>query len=230
MLIWSFKITVFQKLWRKKPLDIVINNYTWEYWCFPYTSQKLSQIEIQNWQKCQIYINNVNAVLIWKPRLRKSSPVFFSLNDFHWIQWIHWIMTKFKNSMVTRNSTQLATCTLPVEVMKITFPSLALVGYLLPFTSANEYQTRCSRDILFFATASGNVSDISYGVSLVTIPLLDPVNSLNSWKTQVIHLFRWWSPRCRSICSVWWSGTYSQCGTFWRFRPVSRGIHRYIRM
>ena len=75
----------------------------------------------------------------------------FSLNDFCWI---HWIKTKSKFSMVT-------------------FPSLALVRYLLPFTSANSYLTRCSWENLIFATTSGNISVISCGVSLVTIPVLD---------------------------------------------------------
>ena len=36
--------------------------------------------------------------------------------------------------MVTRNNGQLATCTLPVVMIKITFPLLALVRYILPFT------------------------------------------------------------------------------------------------
>ena len=75
--------------------------------------------------------------------------------------------------MVTRNSTQLATCALLVAVIKITFPLLALVTYLLPFTPVSSYLSRCSWENLIFATASGNVSVISYGVCLVTIPLLD---------------------------------------------------------
>ena len=100
-------------------------------------------------------------------------PIEFSLNDFHWIQWIHWTITKSKNSMVTRNNTQLVTCTLPVAVIKITFPLLALVRYLLPFTPVNSCLTRCSLENLIFATASGNVSVVSCSVSLVTILLLD---------------------------------------------------------
>ena len=79
-------------------------------------------------------------------------------------------MTKSKNGMVTRNSTQLATCTLLVAVIKITFPSIALVWYLVPFTPVNSYQTRCSWENLHFATTSGNMSFTSCGVSLVTIP------------------------------------------------------------
>ena len=78
-----------------------------------------------------------------------------------------------KNGMVTRNNTQLVTCTLPVVLIKFTFPSLALVRYLLPFTPVNSYLTRYSWEHLVFATTSGNVSVISCGVSLVTTPHLD---------------------------------------------------------
>ena len=70
-------------------------------------------------------------------------------------------MTKSENSMVIRNNTQLATYVLPVTVIKNTFPSLALVKYLLPFTPVNSYLTRRSWDNLIFATTSGNVSVIS---------------------------------------------------------------------
>ena len=73
------------------------------------------------------------------------------------------------------NNTQLATCTLPVAVIQITFPSPALVRYLLSFTSANCKLTRCSWKSLIFPTPSGNVSVISYGVSLLTIAPLDLV-------------------------------------------------------
>ena len=76
-------------------------------------------------------------------------------------------------SMVTRNNTQLATYTLPVAVIKITFTPLALVRYSLLFTRVNSYPTGCSWVNLILATCSGNVSAYSYGVSLVTILLLD---------------------------------------------------------
>ena len=72
-----------------------------------------------------------------------------------------------------RNNTQLTMCTLPMAVIKITFPLLALVRYLLSFVLVNSYLTRCSWENLIFATASLNVSVISYGLSLVTKPLLD---------------------------------------------------------
>ena len=81
------------------------------------------------------------------------------------------IMTKSKNSIVTRNDTSLGTCMLPVAVIKITFPLLALVRYLLLFNIVNSYVTRCSWENLIFYTASGNVSGISYGVSLASILL-----------------------------------------------------------
>ena len=106
-------------------------------------------------------------------RFRKLYIIEFSLNDFHWIQWFHWIMTKSKNGMVTRNGTKLATCTLPVAVIKITFLALVLVRYLLPFSPVNCYLNRCIWVNLILAIVSGNVSANSYGVSLVTIPLLD---------------------------------------------------------
>ena len=44
------------------------------------------------------------------------------------------------------------------------------VRYQLPFLS---YLTRCSWENLHFAATSRNISVISCGVSLVTIPLLD---------------------------------------------------------
>ena len=65
-------------------------------------------------------------------------------------------MTKSKSRMTTRNNTQLATGTLPVVVIKCTFPSLALMRYLLPLTAFNSYLTKCSWENLIFATASGN--------------------------------------------------------------------------
>ena len=82
--------------------------------------------------------------------------------------------------MVTGNNTQLATCTIQMSVIKISFPLLALVRYLLPFTPVNSYLTICSWENLIFATASKNVAFISCGVSLVTIPLWIYSFSLNS--------------------------------------------------
>ena len=82
------------------------------------------------------------------------------------------MMTKSKNGMVSRSNTQLATGTLAVVVIKITFPPLAQVRYLFPCPTVNSYLTRCSRENLIFVTTSENISVISYGVSLVTIPLL----------------------------------------------------------
>ena len=75
--------------------------------------------------------------------------------------------TKSKNGTVTRNNTQLVTCTLAVTVIKITLPSLAMVRYLLPFTPVNSYPTRCRWGNLIFATTSGYIYLISYGVFLV---------------------------------------------------------------
>ena len=103
--------------------------------------------------------------------------------------------------MVTRNNTQLATCTLPVGVIKTTFPLLALVRYLLQFTPVNSYLTRCSWENFIFATASGIVSTISCGVSLVTIPLLDLL---------IFHWIQWKSFRENSIYPMrkWVFGTF----------------------
>ena len=54
-------------------------------------------------------------------------------------------MSKSKNVKVTRNSTQLETCTVPVAVIKITFSPL------LPFTPVNSYLSRCGQKNLVFA-------------------------------------------------------------------------------
>ena len=75
--------------------------------------------------------------------------------------------------MVTRNSTQLATCTLLAAVIKMPFPSQDSVRYLLLFTPVNSYLTRCSWENLHFATTFGNKSVISCGVSVVIIPALN---------------------------------------------------------
>ena len=74
--------------------------------------------------------------------------------------------------MVTRNNTQLERCTIPVSVIK-KIPLLPVVRYLLPLTPVNSYLTRCNWEHLIIATASRNVSVISCGLSLVTLPLLD---------------------------------------------------------
>ena len=50
---------------------------------------------------------------------------------------------------------------------------ISLVIYLFQFTPVNSYQTTHSWEKLISSTTSGNISVISYGVSLVTIPLLD---------------------------------------------------------
>ena len=82
--------------------------------------------------------------------------------------------------MVTKNNNQLATCILQVAVIKITYPSLALVRYLLQFTPVYSYRIRCSCENLI----SGNIFVVSYGVFLVAISLLDllifSLNSVNS--------------------------------------------------
>ena len=82
-------------------------------------------------------------------------------------------MNKSKNGMVTRNSAQLATFTLLVAVIEITFPSLALVMYLLPFTPVNSYLTRCSLENLHFATASGKI-DLSVTRSSLALVVVYP--------------------------------------------------------
>ena len=96
--------------------------------------------------------------------------------------------------MVTRNNTKLAPCTLPMAEINISFPLLALVRYLLPFTLVNSYITRCSWENLLFATASRNVSIINCGVFLVTIPLLDFL---------IFHWIQWKSLRENSIVIIY---------------------------
>ena len=54
--------------------------------------------------------------------------------------------------MVTWSNTVMATSTLLLAVIKITFPSPALVRYLLSLTPVNGYLTRCSWENLHFAT------------------------------------------------------------------------------
>ena len=66
------------------------------------------------------------------------------LNDLYWIQLSQWI----KTGQVTGDSTCLATDTLPVTVIQITFPLLHLVRYLLPLTALDRYLTRDSRTLM----------------------------------------------------------------------------------
>ena len=63
----------------------------------------------------------------------------------------------------------------------------------LPFTPVNSYLTRCSWENLHFATTSWNISDISYSVSLVTLPLLDLF---------IFHWIQWKSFRKNSISNL----------------------------
>ena len=65
---------------------------------------------------------------------------------------------------------------IPTGNMQITigtFPLLALVRYLFSFTPINSYLIKCSWENIMFAIATGNVYVISYGVSLLAIPLLN---------------------------------------------------------
>ena len=72
--------------------------------------------------------------------------------------------------MVIRDITYLATNTLPVVVLQSAFQLLPLGRYL--FTTLNRYQPRDTGNFLF-TTASRSVSIVRYGVSPVTILLLD---------------------------------------------------------
>ena len=102
-----------------------------------------------------------------------ANPMGFFLNGFHWIQQIQWSMTKSKNGMVTRSITQSASDILPFLVMECPLPLLPLVRYPLRSTTVNRYHPRDSNGNIFFTTTSRNVSVVRYGVSLVTILLLD---------------------------------------------------------
>ena len=106
-------------------------------------------------------------------KLVSRNTIEFSLNSFHWILRIQWIMTKSKTGLVTRGSTHLTTDTLPVRVILRIFPLLPLVRYLLPLTTLNRYLTRDSNGNFFFTTARRNISVARYGLSLVTTLLLD---------------------------------------------------------
>ena len=82
-------------------------------------------------------------------------------------------MTKSQSGMVTKGITQLATNTLPVLVIQSAFSLLQLGGYLLSITTLNRYQPRDSSRKILFTTSSCNTSIVSYGMSLVTIPVAD---------------------------------------------------------
>ena len=91
----------------------------------------------------------------------------FSLNGSHWIQ--------SKTGLVTKALSQLATNTLPEVIILRAFPLLSLVWCLLPLTTLNSYQTRDSNGNFIFTTAWRNISVVRYGLSLVTILLLNLV-------------------------------------------------------
>ena len=89
---------------------------------------------------------------------------------------------KTRNDIVARGVTQLATDTLPFVVIECAFPLLPLVRYPLWLTAVNRYHPRHSNGNIFFTTTPRNVSVVTYGVSLVTILLLDFV---------LIHWIQW---------------------------------------
>ena len=61
-------------------------------------------------------------------------------------------MTKSKNGMVTRDNTPLATYKLPGGSNKNHIYITRSGKVLVPFTQINSYLTRCSWEILIFAT------------------------------------------------------------------------------
>ena len=72
--------------------------------------------------------------------VRLTTLFEFSLNDFLWVQWIQWIMTKSKSGRVTKGITHMATNTLPVLAIQSVFSLIPLGRYLLPLTTLNRYQ------------------------------------------------------------------------------------------
>ena len=127
---------------------------------------------IQEIDKTLVVPAEVIDFFIKTPFLNPGTWIEFSLNSFHWIQQIQWIMAKSKTVLVTRCGTYLATDTLPVRVTLRIFLLLPLVTYLLPPTTLNRCQTRDSNGNLFFTTTWRNISVVKYGLSLVTTLLL----------------------------------------------------------
>ena len=66
--------------------------------------------------------NIVNFVYYGKPRFE------FFLNDFPWIHWIQWILTKFKIVMVTKKTPHLLIVMFSDEVVKWYFYYYVLIG------------------------------------------------------------------------------------------------------
>ena len=81
----------------------------------------------------------------YSPCLWTAVSMEFSLNEFHWIPWIQWIVTKSKNGMVIRSIVFLALYTLAVIAMESTFSSLLPIRYLLLLITLNRYLPRDSR-------------------------------------------------------------------------------------
>ena len=84
---------------------------------------------------------------------KELSQLEFSLNEFHRILQIQWIMTKSKHGMVTRGITYFMTETFPAIVIENTFFTIS--GYV-PQATLNRYLPRCSNNNFFFPTSSGN--------------------------------------------------------------------------
>ena len=63
----------------------------------------------------------------------------FFLNDFRWIHWIQWIVTKHKIGMVTRNTPCLVIIIFWDEVVKMKFLLLCLDRYLFNVVNGNRY-------------------------------------------------------------------------------------------
>ena len=113
---------------------------------------------------------------------RNTNTFEFSLNYFHWIQRIQWIMTKSKSSMVTRDILHLTKVTFLDIVVKSNFPLVSVGWYLHGVVIGNGYLPRGSNENTPCITSTGNVSVARWVIPLVTILLLDMV---------MIHWIRW---------------------------------------
>ena len=108
----------------------------------------------------------------------------FFLNDFPWIHWIQWIVTKYKIWMAMRNTLYLVIVIFSDKVTKMKFLLLCLDRYLFNVVSGNIYLPRCSKENVLSITITGNVTTCMSRkvVLVVTILFLDFV---------IIHWIRW---------------------------------------
>ena len=152
MLQWFFRFSEFTEFTKVLFLLRKMQNNKWE---------------IEHWSFKLIKAHSHNATMSFFSLVQIMG---FSLNKFHWICWIQWIITKSKKWYGYHWHCHCHdTVTFLVIVTENTFSLKPLCRYLSPRTKLNIYKSRGSNRNPIFATLSENVINTSRGVFLATI-------------------------------------------------------------